>query len=91
MVRWIHEFERPYLTTLTVIDLTAPDHGNGNRLLICTILVTNPFPDDKENKGKQPLDTYMQFKGRGRYKVAKCVWGSRHGLPSANHPFQAQV
>jgi len=38
-----------------VIDLTSLDRGN----------------DDKEGKRKQPLDTYMQFKGRGRYKPAR--------------------
>jgi len=37
------------------IDLTGRDNDNG----------------DKENKDKQPLDTYLQFKGRGRYKLAK--------------------
>lgn len=57
----------------TVIDLTAPDCDNGNHPLVCATFTTNLLPDDKENKGKQPLGAYMQFKGRGRYKVTKCV------------------
>jgi len=72
MVRWIHELERSRLTAFTVIDLTQ-DNDNGNHPLICAIFATNLLPDDKENKGKQPLETYLQFKGRGRYKLAKCV------------------
>lgn len=55
---------------LAVIDLTCPD---GNHLLVCAKFATKLLPDDKENKSKQPLDTYLQFKGRGRYKLAKCV------------------
>jgi len=55
---------------LVVIDLTGPD---GNHLLICAKFAAKLLSDDKENKGKQPLDTYLQFKGRGRYKLAKCV------------------
>lgn len=73
MVRWIHGFERSCLITLAVIDLTGPDRDNGNHPLVCAGFRTNILSDDKENKGKQPLDTYMQFKGRGRYKVARCV------------------
>jgi len=81
-VRRIHESERPFLTTLTVIDLTGPDCGSGNHPLICATLTTDPFPDDKENKGKNPLDTYVQFKGRGRYKVVKCAKGCGRILPA---------
>lgn len=58
---------------LTVIDLTGQDKDNGNYPDICATSTTKLLIDDKENKGKQPLDTYMQFKGRGRYKLAKCV------------------
>ena len=56
-----------------VTDLTGPD---GNHLLICAKFSAKLPADDKENKGKQPLDTYFQFKGRGRYKLAKCVGAS---------------
>ena len=73
--------QRSFLTILAVIDLTGPDSGNGNRPLICAAFTANLLPGDKGNKGKQPLDTYMQFKGRGRYKLAKCVCFSRSGLP----------
>ena len=71
MVLWIHEFERSCLTSF--IDLTGPSCDNGNHPLICAPIPTNLLPADKENKGKQPLSAYMQFKGRGRYKLAKCV------------------
>lgn len=81
MVRRIRKFQRSRLTTLTVIDLTVPDCGNGNHPLICAAFTIDLLIDDKENKGKRPLDTYVQFKGRGRYKVVKCVEGVWHRLP----------
>lgn len=65
--------ERSFLIILVVIDLTGPDCGNGNFTLICVTFTTDLLPGEKENKGKQPLGTYMQFKGRGRYKLPKCV------------------
>ena len=65
---------------LAVIDLTGPD---GNHL-ICTKFVAKLLPDDKENKSKQPLDTYLQFKGRGRYKLTKCVIVVGTNYPSTN-------
>jgi len=64
----------------SVIDLTVSDCGNGNHPLICAAITTDVLLDDKENKGKKPLDTYVQFKGRGRYKVVKCA-GVGTGLP----------
>jgi len=73
MVRLIHEFERSFLTVFAVIDLTGPECDDGNQPIICVTFTAKLLPGDKENKGKQPLDTYMQFKGRGRYKLAKSV------------------
>lgn len=74
MVRWILRCERSYLTVSTVIDLTDQDKDSGNHPAICVSSTTKLPTGDKENKGKQPLETYMQFKGRGRYKLAKCAW-----------------
>lgn len=73
MVRLIRKFERSSLTIFAVIDLTGPDCDDGNHPLICATFTIKPLLDDKENKGKRLLGTYMQFKGRGRYKLAKCV------------------
>ena len=80
-MRRIRKFQRSPLTTLPVIDLTVPDCGNGNHPLICVTLTTDLLLDDKENKGKKALDTYVQFKGRGRYKVVKCAEAGRPRLP----------
>lgn len=74
MVRWIHRYERPCLTVFTVIDPGCQDNLGGNHPTICVTSTAKLLTGDKENKGKQFLDTYMQFKGRGRYKLAKCVW-----------------
>jgi len=73
MVRWIHVLESSRLIVSAVIDLTGPDHHNSNYPLICAQFSAKPLPDDNEDKGKHPPDTYVQFKGRGRYKPAKCV------------------
>ena len=80
-MRRICGFERQFLTSFVVIDLTGPDRDDGNYPPICTTLITDLLPDDKENKGKQPLDTYIRFKGRGRYKLAKCVSYRCYRLP----------
>jgi len=66
---------------LAVIDLTCPD---GNHLPVYVKFATKLLLDDKENKGKQPLDTYLQFKGRGRYKLAKCVSVAGTSYPSTD-------
>ena len=73
MVRLIRESEQSFLTVFPVIDLTGPERDDGNQPIICVTFIAKLLPGDKENKGKQSLDTYMQFKGRGRYKLAKCV------------------
>ena len=59
--------------SVLAIDPTGRENDNGNHPFICAISTTKPRTDDKENNGKQSLGTYMQFKGRGRYKLAKCV------------------
>lgn len=75
------------MTTFLVIDLAGPGCDHGKHPLICAKFTPNLLPDDKENKGKHPLDTYMEFKGRGRYKLAKhvCHYGHRLPVPLTFH------
>lgn len=73
MVSQARRYDRSRLTALEVIDLTDQDYDNSDRPNICATPAAKLLPDDKENKGKQFLDSYMQFKGHGRYKLPKHV------------------
>jgi len=59
VVRSVREFEQHFLTILQSSIL----HAQTVITLICAKFVAKLLPDDKEKKGKQPLDTHLQFKG----------------------------